>query len=345
MRLINWSVLLGSLALAACNKDKDADTGGQDSDTADSGDTGVDTADSDTSDSDTGECTVAVTGTVPTADAIDVYYRDTFRVSFDGDGSAAAISLLDSAGTDVTTEITWSEGNVQAYVKGDLAALSAYTLHVEECGVTTDIPFLTSDLGTPLTAGNASLLDHTYMIQLSESDITTPALLDAIASEYLTVPLLFNITAVDETSIDLLGALGYHENDGSYTQLTSYPTWDFPAGDFSDSPYFSAQADYVTIMYVDIPIPIEEFYLEGVFTADGNYIQNGKAKGKADSRFMGPLINQPEDAYSAFCDLGASLGIACEPCADGENYCVYIEAENITGYYQPGLTLVEVLPA
>ena len=342
MRTITWGALLGSLALMACNKDKDTETG----DTSDSGsvDTGdsTETGDTDTSDTDTGDCVAAVIATSPTANATDIYYRDTFTVTFDDDGSAAVISILDGGGTDVANEVTWSEGNVQAYVKGTLAPLTTYTLHVEECGVTTDVPFTTSDLGTPLEGGNASMLNRTYMVQLSEANITTPALLDAIASEYLTVPLLFMVSSVDETSMGLLGGLGYHENDGTYTQLTAYPTWDFPAGDFTESPFFAAQAATVTITYGDIPIPIENFYLEGVFTADGSFIKNGKATGKADSRFMGPLISQPADAYSAFCDLGSKLGISCEACSDGEPYCLYIVAEDITGYYQDGLTIVPV---
>lgn len=331
-----WSLAPLALLLTGCNKDKD-DTGGGD-DTADTGDTS-DTGDTTDTGDTSSDCTAAVTSTDPTAGATDVYYRGIYTISFDQDGSAADISVLDGAGAEVATDVSWSEGNVQAELRADLAASTPYTLHIELCGVTTDVPFTTSALGTPLTDGNESLIGKTYMIQLSEADITDPALLDAIASQYLTVPLLFQVTASDATSVDLLGALGEQNTDGTYSQLAGLPTWDFPAGDFSDSPYFSAAAEYITIMYGDIPIPIEGFTLEGSFTSDGSQIQMGRATGKADSRFMAPLISRPEDDYGAFCELAGAMGIPCEPCADGKPYCLYIVAENITALYQPGVTL------
>lgn len=327
-------LLLAPLALFGCNKDKD-DTGG------DTQPTGTD----DTSDTDpTTDCTTTVTSTSPEDGDSDVYYRTVFTVSFEGDGSGAVFSIADEAGNALeATDITWSEGNVQAMFRADLAPETTYHLDVHVCDATTSTVFATNTIGTPIEAGNASVTGRTYVTRLSDATIVDPAVLDPLLGQYLTVPLLFEVTAADDTTIDLLGALGYQEDDGSFTQLTDLPTWDFPAGDFSDSPYFFAQAAAIVIMYGDIPIPIEDFTLEGSFTADGTEITYGRATGLGDSRYLGELVNQP-GVESAVCDLAATLGVTCELCNDGEPYCLYIIAEDIDAVYEEGLDVIEVLP-
>lgn len=328
-------LMLALALLAACNKDDGKETGAPD----DSGRTDS------VPDTDTEACTVSLVSTVPVSEADDVYYRDPVVVSFDGDAVAAgaSIQIVEPSGYAALIEVEWSEGNVQAEVRlRSPAPNTEYELVVTVCDVTTSVHYTTSDVGTAIAGGNESLLDHTYVFSLADANITTPAFLDALAGQYLTVPLLFNVTAVDDTSIDFLGALGYLDpSDGTYYQI-DLPTWDFPAGDFSESPFFWAQADNITIMYDVIPIPVEGFYLEGVFSSDGNYILEGRATGKADSRYMAELLGRPADEYSAVCDFAALAGVYCEPCQDGEEYCLYIEAEDIEAVYVPGLDVVEI---
>lgn len=324
--------------LAACNKDKDQDSNPPD----DSGSPDTDPGDTDTG---TDACTVSVVSTSPTAGATGVYYRAPVVVSFDGDAVAAGadIQVLDPSGYPALADYTWSDGNVQAEIALRFPAPNTeYELVVVVCDKVSSVHYTTSDLGTPLAEGSASLVGRTYVFTLADANITTPAFLDALAGQYLTVPLLFYVTAADDATIDFLGALGYLDAvEGTYYQV-DLPTWDFPAGNFSASPFFSAQAEYITIMYDVIPIPIEGFYLEGAFTSDGYYIREGLATGKADTRYMAELIGQPADAYSAVCDFAALAGVYCEPCADGESYCLYIEAEDIEAVYVDGLSLVEI---
>lgn len=332
---MRWTLIV-LLAIAGCKKDKADDTGDTDTHTGD--DSGDDTGDTNL------PCTVTVTGTEPEPDAVDVYYKGIVEVTFDGDAVAAEadIDVLDGSGYPVLQDVAWSDGNLVAYVRPELQPNSAYELVARVCDTTTSVRFQTGPLGEPLTDGNASLVDRTYVFTLADAKITEPAFLDALAGQYLTVPLLFNVTAADDTTIDFLGALGYFDPSDSQYYQVDLPTWDFPAGDFTESPYFTAQADYITIMYDTIPIPIEGFYLEGVFTADGASILEGRATGKGDTRHMAPLINQPEDAYSAVCEFAALAGVYCEDCADGEPYCLYIVAEDIQAAYVPGLSVVEI---
>lgn len=314
-------------------------------DPKDSGDTddpiGTDTDDTGT-DTDV-PCEATILSTTPANGATAVYYRDPLEVSFDGDGGTATFTLADSAGTDVAFTTTWTDGNVQAVLDTVLAADTSYTLTAEVCGVSTTSSFTTSSVGTPLTVSNEDMIGRTFVFRLSEAEITDPAFLDFVASTYLTVPLLISVVAADDTSIDLLGGVGEQENDGTYTQVIDEETWDFPAGSFSEQPYFEAYADYITVSYSGIPIPIEGFSLSGTFSADGTTIEKGVASGMGDSRYMGPLLGREETDYNAVCEIAAGAGITCEPCDDGEPYCLHIVAEEVHAEWEEGLEMVEVI--
>ncbi|MDP2304409.1 MAG: Ig-like domain-containing protein [Pseudomonadota bacterium] len=329
--------LMWMLALSACVKD--------DVDPVDDKDvSGGDTADADTdTDTDTDvPCTATVFGTEPADGATAVYYRDPIEVSFEGDGSSAALTLTDAGGTAVAFDTEWTNGNVQAILTTVLEANTTYTIAVDVCGVATSSSFTTSSLGTPLTEDPSTLLDRAYVWRLSEATITEPSFLDFVASTYLTVPLLISVASVGSSEIELLGGVAYHENDGSYTQVMAEETWDFPAGDFAHQPYFEAYADYITVSYDGIPIPIEQFNLSGTFTADGTSIQKGVGSGFGDSRHMGPLLGREATDYNAICEVAAGAGVVCVPCSDGEPYCLYIVAEDITAVWEEGLTMVPV---
>lgn len=324
-------LLVGLGALGACDGEKAGvdDTG--DPVVDDTGDTDTDVA-----------CEASVFSVDPVDGASGVYYRAPIVVSFEGDAGSATFSLTDVGGAEVAFDTGWSDGNVQATLTTVLAADTTYTLAVDVCGVTTTATFATSSLGAALTVDPAELVGRTYVWRLSEAEITEPSFLDFVATTYLTVPLLISVAAADETTIDLLGGVGNLEDDGSYTQVMSEETWDFPSGDFAAQPYFEAYAEYITVSYAGIPIPIEQFHLSGTFTADGARIEMGVGSGLGDSRHMGPLLGLSGDDYNAVCEIAAGAGVECEPCSDGEPYCIYIVAEEITAVLEDGLTLTPV---
>ena len=198
----------------------------------------------------------------------------------------------------------------------------------------------TSSLGSPLTVAPEDLLGNTYEFRLSnDAEITEPAFLDVMAASYLNVPLLFGVSAVDATSLTLIGSLGTQADDGSYSQDVG-DVWHFPACDFSTAPFFSTVADLITLTYNGTDIPIEQFTLEGTFAPDGSSIEHGVATGNVDSRNLGPLVGQPDEP-GAICNLASDLGVKCVPCADGEPYCLYMVAEQISAEMAEGLTLVD----
>ncbi len=288
-------------------------------------------------------CTTAVSAITPVDTTADVYYRDPFTVDFTGDGATAVFTVVDGSGTNVPVSAAFTDGNVQAVVTPDaaLAPLTSYTLTVDVCGTSTSSAFTTSDLGTPLTGDPTMLLGRTYVFRLSDANITTPAFLNLIAGTYLTVPILLGVESADSSLIHMIGGLG-DDSGAVMTQLKDtsgyLPTWDFPAADFSYQPYFQAASPMVTIMYGSVAIPISDFTLAGTFAADGSSIQHGTATGTGDSRNMGVLVGKSGDP-AAICDLASSMGVDCTACPDGEPYCLYIVAEDITATALDGVTM------
>jgi hypothetical protein len=331
MRILLSLAILPSLA--ACDSDGvKPDTGSGDTDT----DSATDT------DSGSTECAVTVTGSSPENGEAGVYYRQTLTVNFDGDAVAAdaSVSVLDEAGVLQPVQLEWSEGNVQALAYVVLEANSAYTLSVDVCETNTSVGFMTSSVGTPLSIDPSELMGRTYSFRISDATITEPAFLNVVADSYLTVPILLGVVSASDTEVDFLGALGEQDDFGAYTQYPDIPTWDFPPASFAEAPYFEAASEGIVIMYGDVPIPIEDFTLSGTFSSDGARIEEGHVTGLGDTRYLGELMVGRDDPNAA-CDIAEAAGVACEPCNDGEPYCMFIVAEDITATYQAGLTLEE----
>ncbi len=334
--------ILLPLALLAlgCNPDTDKDEG-------DTTDTDLDTDSGDTDSGDTDDTNVACETTVSSVSvedgAVDVYYRGSITVSFDGDAASdgATFTLVDATGAAVPFQTTWAEGNVMATLDMVGTPASAHTLSVSLCDVMTVVGFTTSGTGSPLTIDPAELVGDTFVFSFAQSTIVDPPFLDLLKGRFLTAPILLGVTSVDATNIDILGGLGTLNDRGEYRQL-NLPTWDFPVADFAGQPYFQASTDVITIMYGDVAIPVHDFAFSGTFRADGSAIEEATAGGFCDTRYMGPALGQPDNP-NAVCDFAEAAGIPCLPCADGEVYCVNVWAVDITAELVDGLTLVEVL--
>ncbi len=293
-------------------------------------------------DTDTGNCSAVVAAFEPESGTLDFYYHGTVGILFDADSNddaaSALIEVWDPTGAAVAATVEWDQAKLHATVWPTLAPNTAYTVHVEVCGVTSQSMLTTSALGTPLVDPVSSLLGRTYVFTLADADITEPAILEQFDDALLTAPLLFGVMAADETSITFEGALGDVDD---LSQVEDQPTWPFPAGDFTAQPYFVASSDRINIKYGDTDIPINDFVLTGTFAADGLTIQQGHVTGLADTRNMGPLIGQ-SDTPTATCKFVEELGVYCQDCPDGEEVCLHITGENITANYVEGLVVTPV---
>ncbi len=327
--------LLAALAAVGCGKDEGKTPGGKDSGPVTAGDDSGTIPGDDTGTTDV--CEGIVTQLSPGTGATEIYYRDPLQATFEGKGTGATFTLVDAAGNPASFTTTWSEGDVKASLDVVLAPSTLYTFTATLCDVETSTSFTTSASGTALSMAPEDLVGKTYQFRLSDAEITEPAFLNILADTYLIVPLLFGVYEADATMIHWVGALGYQNNDGTYEPLDD-TRWDFPAADFTGSPYFAAQAEYITIAYSTFDIPIEQFAIEATLSSDAERIEHGRATGFADSRSMGELVFQPDNP-AAICEFAVAAGVDCVPCDDGEPYCLYIVAENITAYLAEGLAL------
>ena len=299
-------------------------------------------------DTDTGTktvpCEVALEETEPEEGDV-IFYRDPIELEFDGPGKGAVISLINA---DTKAEVAlsaplWDNKDTTADVlpAEALTGDSNYTLSVTICDVTTEVNFSTSSFGSPLTKGPATLNDRTYVVELSEVTYTEPAGLGFVLAGTLTVPILVGVQAVYKDTIDLIGAEGVLANEGYYFQNPNLDSWDFSGASWED-PFFSIDAESVSITYDDVEIPIFDFHLEGTFSPDGSAIGGGKLWGLGDTRNMSGFVASTDPA--AICDLLALSGVNCDPCpSDDEPYCLYLKAEEIEADQEPDLIVVPIV--
>jgi len=340
--MIRSGLLLLGLLAACHNNDKGEETGKID-DTSETGDdTGTPNDDTgDTHETSDPSCETVLTGTDPEDGSTGWFYRDALWLTFSDDASGATLVLYDSDDNVVPTTETWSDGNFQVSVAPEAPLLgeTTYRLHVEVCEFSGDLTFSTSQYGAPLEESTDALVGNTYVLDLSQATILQPDTLGPLLASYLTEPILIGVDHADDTTIGLVGAQGYKRSDGTYKQVGT-DVWIFPDADFSENPYFSASTDYIAIDYGGTTIPIEQFELSGTFAPDGSAIGGGHAQGWGDTRNMGPLLGLSDDP-SAICDyidlLG--LGVSCSPCADGGNYCLFLEAVFDEAPIADGLTI------
>jgi len=330
-----WTLLFCgafALALPGC--------GGKSTDTGEEADTDTDTdADTDT-DTDT-DCETALTSLEPTDGAANWYWQEALTLVFDGPATDAAIAVADGEGTDIALSVTWNKTEEMATVApvDGFTPSSTHTLSVDICTQSVSTEFATSAYGSELEEGAAALVGNTYSLEFSDVTITEPATAGALLKTFLTEPLLIGVASVDidAETIELVAAQGIKLNSGSYEQDTDVEAWLFPASDFSNNPFFESDADQIELTYTDIAIPVDGFHLEGTFAADGSSFGEGKLSGLVDTRYLHDLFGSDKKTY--VCDLGFNLGIECEACSDGEEYCIYLQAEDILSEIVDGVTL------
>lgn len=311
-------------------------------DSAGTGETGQD------DDTANGTCTASLKTVDPAEGGVGIYYRSVVTLSFDGDGSPALIQVLNPEGADVGMTPTWQAGNNMVVLEGGLSPSTAYTVHVELCGVTNETHFTTSADGSPLTIGVEELIGRTYSFALADAEITEPAVLEMFDDSRLVTPLGFMVQNADATTLELLGGV-LSRLDGELVQTDETDTWDFPASDFTAQPYFTTYIDSLAIVYSETGIPkttiqLYNFTLDGIFAPDGSAITHAHVDTLVDVRNLGPLFGL-EDTPTAVCEFAGDFAVYCIACPDepgypgGEGSCLYTIGEDIDAPWVDGLSL------
>jgi hypothetical protein len=316
IRTLSLLSLLPLAALVAC--------GGKPDDSADTGD------------STSTDCEITVDSTIPSSGSTDAYYRANIEFSLSDPDSTATITTT-IAGTQVTSE----DGlTVMWVLDGPMDPATPYTATLDYCGGTVDLSFTTSDLGTSMPEPT-SLVGRTYVVALAEARIVEPPGIGSVLSSYLTTDILLGVSAVDGSSLDIMGAVAKSDVTPDEQDYCN-PTIPFPTADFSAEPYFTVGPQTTTLSVAGYDIEIGDLNVTGTFAADGTYFDGGTLSGTIDTRPLSPLIDDSGDP-GAICDLAINFGAECEACpADGEPYCLTLVADQILAEQVDGVTLLEV---
>ncbi|MEQ1568226.1 MAG: hypothetical protein ABMA64_21485 [Myxococcota bacterium] len=257
--------------------------------------------------------------------------------------AAYEVWLQDASGARVPATSVWDEQTGLSFTldwDGFLAADTDYTLGLTDCAQFRTITFHTSPFGQELAVDPGALIGNTYLLDLVGAEWVEPPILGGLMQTYFQDPILLGIRHADDVQIDLLAAPGKTDDFGVVRQNLGLASWDFPLADFRQAPYLDAPADSVTLTYDSTEIQVSDFLLQATFSADGSRLGGGTLSGLADSRNLGTLLGSPDD-QGLLCELAAGVGVPCQPCPDGQPYCLFLRAIDLEGELLPGVTLVQ----
>jgi hypothetical protein len=273
----------------------------------------------DKDDSQTAACSTELVATIPAAGSSDGYYRAAIEASFDDVVDMAMIDLYDASGAAVAGTEARSDDGKTAYFTplAPLVPGASYTAEVMWCGDTRTIDFTMSALGDPIDEP-AAIEGRTYLVGLREARFAEPSGVGPLLATQIDQDILLMVTAVDATSLTMIGALTLENDSG---QDFCLPTIDFPQpADFTDAPYWEVQADNATLNVADNEVAIENLVISGTFSSDGTTFGGGVLGGTIDTSLLGGLVGSDDPDY--ICELAAGFGDECSECPDGTAYCL-----------------------
>ena len=301
---------VAALALVGCNGDKD--------------NTGTDTG-AGTGGDDGGGCTTEVAPGYPAAGDANFYYRSALDASLtNGDGSEVMV-LKDAAGAEVAGTSA-SDGSTVTFTPSDaLAPSTEYSVEITTCASEpVAYSFATGALGTP--TDGCDLTGQRYIVDLQNARFLEPAGVAELLLGQLEDDIMLTATAVSETEIEMIGALG---QDGVQDECTESLN-DFPAATYSD-PHFELGPQDTPLNVAGIEITIADLFISGDFASDCSGFGGGTLAGQLDARTLAPLlgdllgITDPDEV----CATLTGFGVTCGPCTDGENYCVDVLVDQL----------------
>ncbi len=314
--------LLTALLLVGCNREKE-DIGGQE-----------------TSAPEPPPCDVsALTETWP-VDALSPASRSlSITASFSGLASeeGVALTVTDADGAAVAGTTTLTDGLITWEPAELLAEDAAYSWSVTVCDATGGGTFTTGAWGERV---DVSLLpDTSFSLDLSDATWVEPAGGESIFRSLFDGILLLGVQSSDESSIDLIAAIGQEVEDEDETYIQQdpcYATADFEPSDFRNNPYTSVGPTTLSLTIEGITVPLQNVYVSGAFVG-GTGLADGTLAAELDMRTAAAGFG----GYSAddLCSLLEDyLGLDCAACSeDGEELCVAMALEDITGSLVDGL--------
>lgn len=281
-------------------------------------------------------CTISLKETVPAADATDVALLTEITYVLSANDPTATIST-DIAGSQ-TSEIRYQDGGLDVIFSPDalLAPGTTYTTSLSWCGGEESFSFTTLTPGTPPDA--SALPGQTYGIDLKSGTVVEPADAGDVLTEQLVIPpILLEVQSADATSLVFYGGLA--TDTTMATQNYCAATFSIPAADYTYGPYFALKMDSLVLPIGNgTSATVTDVWITGQVAADAASLTDVYLRGTIDMREGASATGYTPDEI---CQLLPTLQTACQPCADGENYCLTLGFADITAP-ATGLDVVEI---
>lgn len=299
-----------------------------------------------------------ITETMPAANATDFFFRSNIVIDFNQAPGSVDITLADNAGAAITGAASdSSSGRTHTFNPDtDLSPSAAYTATINftdadgnSCDAAS-LDFTTGPYGNPVS-NEDGILGATYDLDLSSATfVEPPGVGPILASQLGDVHILFmGDPAASDLGAGLLHVLGSlgEEDGGNIVQDTCNESLNFTygadgvAGTADDAPAdwnnpeFQVGPTDLTISFQGIEATINGLFIGGTFHPELDDIRGMVFEGTIDTRPLAPVLD-PNGGEGAICDLvEETIGTGCVPCLDGEDFCLYLLAEDITANSVP----------
>ncbi|MCK6529168.1 hypothetical protein L6R50_16970 [Myxococcota bacterium] len=195
---------------------------------------------------------------------------------------------------------------------------------------------------TPTPDDDAAATERAFHLNLAEATVTDPPGLDALLDTYLVdYHLLMQPSDFQADSLDLLFALGADDGAGGYVQDMTFATVAVTDAGWDDPRFVLEEPIDLSIdLGGGLSVELGDAILDGFFVDAGTAVAGATLEAQIDSRDFDFMLGGEEGAV---CTLLAALSIPCQPCPDdGQDFCLHLAADGITGTLLPALTLTPV---
>ena len=285
-------------------------------------------------------CNATATTIAPASDGqTNFFYRDDIVFTVTDGAFDAQVELTLEDGTPVEGT-TWIDDQVedgaplQVIFTPDVPLMSStdYSAQLVYCGGSPSVSFSTSALGDQIQDPDL-LTGWTYTMDLSAAKVVKPGSTAQAMLTLLDNDLALQVNAVEGDTLNITIAA---TDAASGEQDMCLPSLELGmAGNFSEAPSFALGPVDVPFTLAGYTVMLYDTTATATFASNGTYFAGGRLSGSLDARDVVTALAGrgvlPAETPEALCDILANVKLPCDSCRDGEDFCLNLEAANISG--------------
>lgn len=274
-------------------------------------------------------CHLVAAASLPAPDEPNAYYRDPIRFRLSDIDTRANIRVVSSEGigVDGTTAPRIDDPTVIEFQPdAPLEPGTQYHVQARYCNLTESLSwsFTVGPAGQPLTC---DLPHTTFQMDLATARWFTPEGLGGAIPLLVESDLLVGITEEDGDLVSARVAAG-----AAGSQDFCHPTSNLPPAERSGPDLFRP-ATSATLLYADHVVTLHDWRVEATVLPDCSGVAGGRTRGRVDLRELAPLVSFEDTPVTAagLCAFLETYSTTCEPCDDGEAFCMAFDVEGVSG--------------